>query len=120
MWHCTGLMSHLSLVNENVIPYCNVKMSSPLGYRLPPLLGRDRPRRRASPRVGRGGAPSRARGISRARAGIDIAAPLSIVRCSASCGLGPHLGGGGSRRGPPRPLLLGPREVRERPSHRRC
>src|SRR3989441_6544047 len=104
----------MSLVNENVIPYCYVKMSSPWGYRLLAFLGRDRRRHRTSPRVRRRGAPLRTRGISGAGGGIDRAASLAIVRWSASCGLGPGRGGGEIRREPRRTLLLGPRKLGER------
>src|SRR2546422_8224656 len=108
----------LSLVNENVIPYCNVKMSSPWGYRFPAFRGFDRRRRRTSPRVRRRGAPLRTRGgISCAGEGIDIAAPLAIVRCSVFCELGPRLGGGAIRRGSRR-TGLGPCELGERLAHR--
>src|SRR5438309_8484901 len=105
----------MSLVNENVIPYCYVKMSSPGGYRPLAFLGRDRRRHRTSPRVRRRGAPLRTRGIS--GGGIDRAASLAIVRWSASCGLGPRRGGDEIRREPRRTLLLGPRKLGERLSH---
>src|SRR3989441_7234542 len=104
----------MSLVNENVIPYCYVKMSSPWGYRLLAFLGRDRRRHRTSPRVRRRGAPLRTRGISGAGGGIDRAASLAIVRWSASCGLGPGRGGGAIRPEPRRTPLLRPRKLGER------
>src|SRR2546427_10468745 len=122
MWSQTGSQGSpspcpVSLVNENVIPYCYVKMSSPGGYRLLAFLGRDRRRHRTSPRVRRRGAPLRTRGISGACEGIDRAASLAIVRWSASWGLGPRRGGEGVRREPRRTLLLGPRKLGERLSH---
>src|SRR5207253_10408120 len=42
LWASAHDAADLSLVNENVIPCCNVKMSSPWGYRLPAFLGLDR------------------------------------------------------------------------------
>src|SRR2546427_12526690 len=107
----------MSLVNENVIPYCNVKMSSPWGYRLLAFLGRDCRRHRTSRGVRRRGAPLRSRGISGACGGICRAARVAIVRWGASWGLGPRRGGGEIRREPRRTLLLGPRKLGERLSH---
>src|SRR3989442_2459786 len=92
-------------------------MSSPWGYRLLAFLGRDRRRHRTSPRVRRRGAPLRTRGISGAGGGIDRAASLAIVRWSASCGLGPGLGGGAIPPEPRPAPPFGPRQLRERPSH---